>query len=305
MPSQERYHVAQALGTLADDRAVPLLIDWLRGDDFHLKNLALAALEHIDSELAAREARPLLKTEAHLPYKLRLARLLARHGFADGYALATEHLADADHTAAATLVLAALDDPRTADDLSEIVASMPDRRWYAATLTGLAATGSSDARTQLQNILANDRSPLAADAADAVGLVGDGQLLAPLAKLVQSRNKQIATSSLQALRRHLCDVRTSPRGLAAIELASADGDNGQSQPAGDIPEPARAEIAEAVASLASDAYVDADVRLESFHVARLLGGAPYTELLSELADQAELEGTPLLAAVRAQRRRGE
>ena len=303
MPSRERYHVAQALGALADDRAVPLLIDWLRGDDFHLKNLALAALEHVDSELAAREARPLLKTEAHLPYKLRLARLLARHGFADGYALATEHLADADHTAAATLVLAALDDPRTADDLSEIVASMPDRRWYAATLTGLAATGNADARTQLQNILANDRSPLAADAADAVGLVGDGQLLAPLARLVQSRNKQIATSSLQALRRHLSGVRTSPRGLAATEQASADADNGQSQPAGEVPEPARADIAEAVASLASDAYVDADVRLEAFHVAHLLGGASYNELLSELADQAELEGTPLLAAVQAQQRR--
>jgi HEAT repeat protein len=303
MPAAERYHVAQALGALADDRAVPLLIDWLRGDDFHLKGLALAALEHIDSELAAREARPLLKTEAHLPYKLRLARLLARHGFADGYALATEHLADADHTAAATLVLAALDDPRTADDLSEIVASMPDRRWYAATLTGLAATGNADARTQLQNILANDRSPLAADAADAVGLVGDGELLAPLAKLVQSRNKQIARSSLRALRQHLSGVRTSPRGLAATEHASANGERGQSQPASDVPEPARAEIAEAVASLASDAYVDADVRLEAFHVARLLGGDRYTELLSELADQAELEGTPLLAAVQAQRRR--
>jgi hypothetical protein len=36
----------------------------------------------------------LLKSEAQLPFKLRLARLLARHELADGYALATEHLAD-------------------------------------------------------------------------------------------------------------------------------------------------------------------------------------------------------------------
>jgi hypothetical protein len=303
MPSDQRYHIAEALVALADDRAVPVLIGWLRGDDSHLKGLALAALEHVDSELAAREARPLLKTEAHLPYKLRLARLLARHGFADGYALATEHLADADHTAAATLVLAALDDPRTSDDLSEIVASMPDRRWYAATLTGLAATGNADARKQLQQILANDRSPLAADAADAVGLVGDGELLAPLAKLVQSRNKQIAWSSLRALRRHLSGVRTSPRGLAAVELASADGEEGGAQPAGDIPDQARAEIAEAVASLAVDAYVDTDLRQEALAVARLVGGNRYTTLLSELSDQSELEGTPLLAAVLAQQRR--
>ncbi len=305
VPADQRYHVAQALGGLADDRAVPVLIGWLRGEDFHLKNLALAALEHVDSELAAREARPLLKSEANLPYKLRLARLLARHGFADGYALATEHLADADHTAAATLVLAALDDPRTTDDLSEIVVSMPDRRWYAATLTGLAATGNTDARKQLQEILANDRSPLAADAAEAAGLVGDGELLAPLAKLVQSRNKQIASSSLRALRRHLSGVRTSPRGLAAVELAAANADEGgdvESPPTGDIPDPARAAIAEAVASLVVDAYVDADLRQEALVVAKLLGGDRYTELLSELADQAELEGTPLLAAVQGQRR---
>jgi hypothetical protein len=242
-----------------------------------------------------------------LPYKLRLARLLARHGFADGYALATEHLADTEHTAAATLVLAALDDPRTADDLSEIVASMPDRRWYAATLTGLAATGNADARKQLQQILASDRSPLAADAADAVGLVGDGELLAPLAKLVQSRNKQIAWSSLRALRRHLSGVRTSPHGLAAVELVAenmTDGGDGEPpQPAGDIPDGDREAIAEAVSSLAVDAYVDADLRQEALAVAQLLGGNSYTELLSELADQAELEGTPLLTAVQAQRRR--
>jgi hypothetical protein len=91
--------------------------------------------------------------------------------------------------------------------------------------------------------------------------------------------------------------------LAAVELAAADADNGNPQPAGDVPEPARAAIAEAVASLAVDAYVDADLRQEALAVAQLLGGASYTALLSELADQAELEGTPLLAAVQAQQRR--
>jgi hypothetical protein len=124
-----------------------------------------------------------------------------------------------------------------------------------------------------------------------------------LAKLVQSRNKQIAWSSLRALRRHLSGVRTSPRGLAAVELASADGDGRESQPAGEIPEQARAAIAEAVASLVVDAYVDADLRQEALAVAQLLGGDRYAELLSELADQAELEGTPLLTAVQGHRGR--
>src|SRR6185312_16016540 len=109
----------------------PVLTGWLRGNDYQLKEPALAALEQLDSPLAAREARPLLKSEAYLPFKLRLARLLARHEMADGYALATEHLADVEHTAEATLVLAAMGDPRTSNDLSAILAARPDRRWHA------------------------------------------------------------------------------------------------------------------------------------------------------------------------------
>src|SRR5439155_14850600 len=114
---------AWALGRLGDDRAVPVLTGWMRGDDHQLKEIALTALETLDSKNAAREARPLLKTEAYLPYKLRIARLLARHELADGYSLATEHLSDVAHTAEATLVLAALDDARTSKELSAILAA--------------------------------------------------------------------------------------------------------------------------------------------------------------------------------------
>ena len=162
------------------------LTGWLRGNDYRLKEFALPALENLDSQVAAREAHPLRKSEAHLPSKLRLACLLARHQLADGYALATEHLADVQHTAGATLVLAALDDPRTARDLSAIVAARPDRRWHAAALAGLAATGDVAARRQLLGVLADDRHALAAAAA---GLADDSALLLPLATLVRSRNK--------------------------------------------------------------------------------------------------------------------
>jgi hypothetical protein len=74
----DRQAIARALGRLGDDRVVPVLTDWLRGADCQLKEPALTALESIDSAAAAREARPLLKTEAYLPYKLHLARLLPR-----------------------------------------------------------------------------------------------------------------------------------------------------------------------------------------------------------------------------------
>jgi hypothetical protein len=299
LAAADRHRVAWALGRLGDDRAVPVLTGWLRGDDHHLKEMALAALETLDSKAAAREARPLLKTEAHLPFKLRLARLLARHELADGYALATEHLADDAHTPAATLVLTALGDARTGKDLSAIVAARPDRRWHAAALAGLAATGYGPARRQLREILADDRHPLAADAAEAAGLAGDADLLGPLATLAQSRNRQIALASLVALRWYFTDVRTSPRGLAAVDRDDAD----PRPPGPDAPAKTRAAIASAAAALVTDAYVDADVRQQAFAVAGLVRGENYPKLLADVADQAELEGTPLLAAVQAEMRR--
>jgi HEAT repeat protein len=295
----DRLRIAWALGRLGDDRAVPVLTGWLRGDDYQLKEVALAAMENLDSPMAAREARPLLKSEAHLPFKLRIARLLARHELADGYALATEHLADVAHTSVATLVLAALNDARTSKDLSAIVAARPDRRWHAAALAGLAATGDATARRQLLVILADDRHPLVADAAEAAGLAGDADLLLPLATLVQSRNKQLALASLVALRRFYSGVRTSPRGLAPVD--QDDGD--VPAPGVDAPAKTRAAIVSAVATLVVDAHVEADVRQEAFAVAKLLRGEHYAKLLADVADQAELEGTPLLAAAEEEMRR--
>ena len=288
----DRSRIAWALGRLGDGRAAPLLAKWLRGDDFQLKETALAALEKLDSQSAADEVRPLLKLEAHLPFKLRIARLLARQGLNDGYSLATEHLADAANTAQAALVLAALDDPRTVKDLTAIVAARPDRRWHAAALTGLMALGNREARKEVLEILADDRHPLAADAAEAVGLSADAELLKPLANLVRSRNKQIAMASLIAVRRFLSGVRTSPRGLA-VDLDSVAA----LKPAADVPSATRTSLFDAVAALVADAYVDTDVRLEALAVARLLRGDGYAKLLSTLADQAELEGGPLFAVV--------
>jgi len=75
------------------------------------------------------------------------------------------------------------------------------------------------------------------------------------------------------------------------------------QPSAAVPAATRDAISEAIGSLLLDTYVDADVRQEAFLVARRLHGKPYKKLLAGLADQAELEGTPLLAQVRAELRR--
>jgi hypothetical protein len=318
----DRIHLALALGRLGDDRAAPVLAAGLQQEDYQLKNASLTALESIDSEAAARAVRPLLKSESFLPFKLRIARLLARHGIDDGYALATEHLSDDEHMVAAALVLAALNDPRTVKDLSAILEARPDRSWRVAALTGLAAVGDLGARAQVFEILGDDRHPLAASAAQAVGVAAHPiDLLAPTANLVGSRNRETSLAALLALRRALTGVRDAPTGLAAAEWYDApDRDAEFETPtkiAAALPLPTRDEIRRAVENLAGDVYVDADWREQALAVARLLDGPSaneataaaeqllsglgYAGLLAKLADQAELEGTRLLSKVQAER----
>ena len=296
--ADDRLHIAQALGQLDDDQAVPVLADWLREGNDQLKDAALTALEMIDSKAAAQAVRSLLDSESKLVFKLRIARLLARHGIDDGYALATEHLVD--QTAWATLVLVALDDPRTAKDLSAVLETQPPRQWRAGALTALAAIGDKNSKQKLLEILADDRHPLAAEAAQAAGLCADPALLPPLAELVQSRNKKIAEAALLAIRRFFSGVRTSPRGLAAV----AFDDDRRASPI-DVPEKTRAALFKAVSSLVSDPYVNSDLRKQAFAVARILRGETYEKFLAKLADQAELEGTDLLKSVQTERRRAD
>jgi hypothetical protein len=95
--------------------------------------------------------------------------------------------------------------------------------------------------------------------------------------------------------------------MAAADRKKTDFEDGEVAPAADMPVKTRAALAEAVTSLVLDAYVEADVRREAFEVARLLSlssdahDSQFAELLAELADQAELEGTPLLLKVKAER----
>jgi HEAT repeat protein len=296
----DKQRIAWTLGRLGDDQAVPILIDWMRNNDYQLRELALGALEQLDSPTAAREARPLLKSEPHLPYKFRLARLLARHKLADGYPLAIEHLADSEHTAEATMVLVALDDPRTSPDLSAILDAQPDSAWRAAALTGLAAIGDAAVQKKLLKILGDDRNGFVAAAAQAAGLTTDTALLLPLSAMAKSRNTKIAMASLLGLRRFFSGVRTSPQGLWALEQTNVN----DLQPVAVAVAPeTTAAIAETVAALVSDPYVDANLRREAWAVAKLLRGDLYDELLTKLADQSELENTPLLADVQSELRR--
>ena len=86
-------------------------------------------------------------------------------------------------------------------------------------------------------------------------------------------------------------------------MATLDGALKLPGSCGEVPVKSRAAIVSAVAALVVDAHVEANVRQEAFAVARLLRGDRYDKLLEDLADQAELEGTPLLAAAEAEMRR--
>jgi HEAT repeat protein len=295
----DRYKVAWALGRMTDDRAVPTLAGWLRSEDYQLREATLTALETVDTPAAAREVRPALKTEPNLPIKLRIARLLARHNIPDGYALATEHLADPAHTTQAALVLAALNDARTAKDLSAIVSARPDRKWLAAALTGLAATGDAVGKQQLLGFLGDPRHPLAAEAAAAAGIVDDPGLLRPLVTLIQSRNRRIALAALTAVKRFVADVRSAPLGLAAWDREDFDA----RVPAGAVPADVRTALTTAVTALVLDPYVELDVRYEAFATARVMRGDAFPKFLADLTDQAELEGSQLLVEAERELRR--
>src|SRR5262249_52551406 len=93
--------------------------------------------------------------------------------------------------------------------------------------------------------------------------------------------------------------RSSPQGLAAVNQDDAE----RRRPAIDAPVKTRAALVSAVATGVADSHVEAGVRQEALAVARLLRRGRYDKLPAEVADQAELEGTPLLAAVEAEIRR--
>jgi HEAT repeat protein len=312
----DRQYIAVALGRLKDERAVPVLIGWLRGDDYWLKERALSALENfnlINLPATLDELRPIFKSESQLPLKLRIGRLLAKHFSDNGiYEVVGQHLIDPAQRAEVALIIARLGSSSPMENLSEILKSPPDRRWHAAALVGLAAMSGSDALKQVNEILTDERNPLVADAAEAAGLTGDPRMLAPLAKLVRSRSKQVAMSSLLALRRRFSNVWDSPRGLAAANMQNVTPDDDEVVPLAsetksvdELSDATRDAVADAVTSVAVDTYVDGEVRQMAFAVARQLRAESYGKLLSDLADQAELEGTPLLLEVRAERRRSQ
>ena len=275
--AEGKKRVARALAQSKDARAIPILRGWLRPDN-RLRLTALSTLEQIDTVAAAQAVRSSLKTERALDNKLRMARLLGRHGMADGFSLAIEHLADKGRTLLAAQVLADIKDPRTQAQLSSILQQRPGRRWSAAALTGLLAIQDADATKELFDILADDRHPIILDAIKAVPLIESDQAIARLVKLSGSRSPNVARAAVDALGAYI------DKQLAERELSRAEGEL----------------AASALTDLSLDSYVDVKTRLKAISVLGQFENEQARETFESLAEDASLEGSKIMRQVEEQ-----
>jgi HEAT repeat protein len=281
---QQQMAVVYAFEQLRDPRAVPVLVEWLLGSNQYLRSRAIDALAAIDNDEAVAVVRLRFKAEPDLGMKMQIAALLGRHGIADGYALAIEHVADPGLTPLAVRALGAIGEPRTRDELWRIIETSHDRQWNAAALHGLVAVRDERVKDRLVEILGNVRHPLLADAVTAAGELGDADALPLLAPLVGSRNGQVAQAALRSVAR-----------LATRDKIGDDADR----------RAAMRDAVTAVLALLSDPDADHNLRLAAFDTARELSDDRIRPAFQALADRSELENSQILPRLEAELNRTE
>lgn len=278
-----KIELARAFEKIADPRAAGLLSIWLRDRSLAVREQAFAALEAINTQTAVTAVRLRLKAEPHLPLKLRMARFLGRHGIQDGYPFAIEHIADSGLTELAAEALATIRDDRAQKELWQILETSHDHAWNGAALVGLAAVGDDGVKPRLVEILENPRDPLVPQTATAAGYLKDPDALPRLSVLIGSRNIDVARSAIEAIARLAAD---GPGNIAGGPDAERFHESGT-----------------ALLALLDDPFADTHLRIRALEVLRDVGDPRLGAALRRLADQAELEGNPLLPPVEAELRR--
>ena len=276
---QQLMALAYAFEQLREPRAVPALDDGLRNANQYLRARALDALAAIDTDEAVAAVRLRFKAEPDLGLKMRMAALLGRHGIADGYSLAIEHVADPGLTPFAVRALGAIREPRTRDELWKILETSHDRQWNAAALQGLVAVRDEKVKDRLLEILGNARHPLLADAVTAAGELGDTDALPLLAPLVGSRNQPVAYAALRA--------------VPPLATREKIGDDDERQKA-------LRDVVGAVLALLADPDADQNLRLAALYTARQLDDDRIRPAFKTLTDQAELEGSHILTRLESE-----
>ena len=190
------------------------------------RGTAIEALIKLGTDSAAKALQPHLKEEQNLYSKLQMAEFLGKHGIADGYPYAIEHMSDGGLLEQAVAALAAIKDPKTVPQLKEILATSNDMAWNRAAIRALGATGAKDEAEKFLEITGDWKNPLAASALIALGDLGEVKALPKVREALNSRKDEIVIAGARAAAKLLAahpdakanDVRDQ---LAAL-LASGD-----------------------------------------------------------------------------------
>ena len=264
----ERLAFAQACRSAADSRLVPVLATLLDPSQYQTRAIAVEALLAIDNDEAASVLQPHLGEEGDLGMKLRLVAFLNRHGLDDGFALALEHLSQVQYRDQAVEALASMDADRVVPELRRILEISRDLSWNASAILALGRLGQVDYAPRFLEIADDPRDPLAEPALRALGELGEPKALPIVADWLGSRDQF-----------HL---------IAAAETA---GDLLRVQdldPAG---------VPERLAALLADFAAPTSARLAALEALNRADSPQIDPALAEVARDANLENTPLLARV--------
>ncbi len=271
----DELQLATAFEKLRDKRTVDLLVQWLQHANLNVRWAAFGALDAIDSDEAVAAIRLRLKSEPDLRLKLRMAATLGRHGIADGYPFAIEHLADPGVTEYAAKALAAIGDQRANKQLREILETSHDQQWNAAAMHGLAVLRDPSVKQRLLDILGDRRHPQLAAVITAAQAFGDSEFIPALSPLVSSRNYNVASVSIQAIKE-----------LAAVE-------EGRSPSL----EQSLSAATTQLLTLLDDPDVDVRLRIAALDTLVVIEDGRLSDSVKRLADRSELENTKLMQRI--------
>ena len=235
------------------------------------RNAAMDALIAIDNEEAARALREHLKDEADLYRKLRIAEMLGRHGIADGFPYAMEHLSEGGLLEQAVKTLAAIEGSRkeARDELKHILETSNDAAWNAAAIRALGALGATEMAAKFLEVASDFRNPLAEPALMALGDLGEPKTVERIKQGLASRNDRIVTAAVRA---------TGKLVAARPELKSADLRNN-------------------LASLLADSEADYEVRNAALDTLLAFKDEHLNEILVKIVREAHLENSGLMGRV--------
>ncbi len=269
----EEVTLVTACAKIADPRLVPLLARRLDPDEPEMRQHAVDALKKIDTTEAAKALQPHLQEEANLLRKLEIAEFLGRHGIADGYAFAIEHMSEPSLREKAVTALATIRTSQASEELRKILESSNDLAWNAAAVLALGRLGEKELAPRFLEMTEDLKNPLAPAALQALGYLGEGQALAKVREGLNSRNAGIVAASADAAGR-----------LLALPSVQAN------------------DVRDQLASLLADADASQEARAAALSSLLALNDRRLEMALAKAERDAGLEETPLLEQIEKQLR---